>query len=388
MLCRLSRMGVGGVVRLSDRLHIDAEISDGDLGQGGKLGTRYMPSDRTSLYLNYSLDNEEAQNGWLQSTRGALGSLVAGVKTRFSDSTSVYVEERQRNTETMTGLTHSAGVTLAATERLNFAASTDIGTLIDSQTGAQTKRRAGGFRLGYSSDAVQVSGGIEYRNDESEQLDTTWTQRKTWLFRTNFKYQLRPDWRLIGKLNLSDSQSSQGAFYDGAFTEAVIGYAFRPIHHDRFDILTKYTYFYNVPTTDQLTLQNTPAEFLQKSQISSVDVTYDIGRLWSVGGKYAYRRGEVSLDRTDPQFFANDAHLYVVRADFKFKGDWEGLVETRLLDLPDAGDRRAGSLITVSRYLNRHVKVGVGYNFTDFSDDLTDLSFNSRGVFVNVTGAL
>ena len=31
-------MGVGGVVRLSDRLHLDAEISDGDLGQGGKLG--------------------------------------------------------------------------------------------------------------------------------------------------------------------------------------------------------------------------------------------------------------------------------------------------------------------------------------------------------------
>ena len=382
------RMGVGGVVKLSDRLHIDAEISDGDLGQGGKFGTRYLPSDRTSLYLNYSLDNESAQNGWLQSTQGAVGSLVAGVKTRFSDSTSVYVEERHQETDTMLGLTHTAGVTLAPTERLNFGATTDIGTLTDSQTGAQTKRRAGGFRLGYSSDAVQVSGGIELRNDESEQLDTTWLERKTWLFRTSFKYQPKPDWRLIGKLNFSDSQSSQGAFYDGGFSEAVIGYAFRPIHHDRFDILTKYTYFYNVPTTDQLTLQNTAAEFIQKSQIASVDVTYDVGRLWSMGGKYAYRRGQVSLDRTDPQFFANDAHLYVLRADFKFKKDWEGLVETRLLDLPDAGDRRAGSLITVSRYLNRHVKVGVGYNFTDFSDDLTNLSFDSHGVFVNVTGAL
>jgi hypothetical protein len=34
------------------------------------------------------------------------------------------------------------------------------------------------------------------------------------------------------------------------------------------------------------------------------------------------------------------------------------------------------------------VKVGVGYNFTDFSDDLTDLSFDHRGAFLNVTGAL
>jgi hypothetical protein len=34
--------------------------------------------------------------------------------------------------------------------------------------------------------------------------------------------------------------------------------------------------------------------------------------------------------------------------------------------------------------LAKHVKLGVGYNFTDFSDSLTDLSYDHRGVFVNV----
>ena len=29
---------------------------------------------------------------------------------------------------------------------------------------------------------------------------------------------------------------------------------------------------------------------------------------------------------------------------------------------------------------------GVGYNFTDFSDDLTDLSYDSKGFFLNLTG--
>jgi hypothetical protein len=42
----------------------------------------------------------------------------------------------------------------------------------------------------------------------------------------------------------------------------------------------------------------------------------------------------------------------------------------------------------VSRYLNPRFKAGLGYNFTDFSDDLTDLSFDHRGVFLNLTGAL
>jgi hypothetical protein len=77
-----------------------------------------------------------------------------------------------------------------------------------------------------------------------------------------------------------------------------------------------------------------------------------------------------------------------LRTDFRFKEDWEGLVEARVLKMPDLSDQRAGTLVVVSRYLNPHFKVGVGYNFTDFSDDLTDLSFDHRGVFLNLTGAL
>jgi hypothetical protein len=34
--------------------------------------------------------------------------------------------------------------------------------------------------------------------------------------------------------------------------------------------------------------------------------------------------------------------------------------------------------------VGKHVKAGVGYNFTNYSDDLTDLSYRSRGWFINV----
>ncbi len=76
---------------------------------------------------------------------------------------------------------------------------------------------------------MQISSGIEYRFDDTEQLDTTTTDRTTWLFRNNFKYQLTPDWRLVGKLNHAFSDSSLGQFYDGGYTEAVIGYGYRPV---------------------------------------------------------------------------------------------------------------------------------------------------------------
>jgi len=45
-------------------------------------------------------------------------------------------------------------------------------------------------------------------------------------------------------------------------------------------------------------------------------------------------------------------------------------------------------LVGVYRHINQHVKVGVGYNFTDFSDDLTNLDYRSQGWFVNLLGKL
>src|SRR5262249_37711583 len=144
----------------------------------------------------------------------------------------------------------------------------------------------------------------------------------------------------------------------------------------------------NMPTTDQLTQRGMPAEFLQKSHVAAVDVTYDLTPRWTLGGKYAHRLGEMSLSRTDPLFFDNPADLVVVRADFRFLENWDGMLEGRVLSTPETHDRQSGSLFVISRYLNKHVKLGVGYNFTDFSDDLTDLSYTHRGVFFNMTGAM
>jgi hypothetical protein len=158
------------------------------------------------------------------------------------------------------------------------------------------------------------------------------------------------------------------------------------VRHDRLSALAKYTYFYNVPTTDQVTLRNSPVEFIQKSNIAAFDLTYDLTAAWSVGGKYAYRVGQVSMDRQLRQFFDNPAQLAVLRADWRFRKGWESLAEVRMLDLPDFNQRLGGALATIYRYIGKNLKVGVGYNFTNFSDDLTDLRYNHRGVFLNLIG--
>ena len=96
----------------------------------------------------------------------------------------------------------------------------------------------------------------------------------------------------------------------------------------------------------------------------------------------------MSLDREQRQFFDNAAQLTVFRADWRFRKGWESLAEVRMLDLPDVGQRRGGALVGIYRYFGKHLKVGAGYNFTDFSDDLTDLSYDHQGAFVNIVGTM
>ena len=64
--------------------------------------------------------------------------------------------------------------------------------------------------------------------------------------------------------------------------------------------------------------------------------------------------------------------------------EWDIVTEVRNLRAKEAQDARAGALVAVYKHVGKHVKAGVGYNFTNYSDDLTDLSYRSRGWFINV----
>ena len=375
------RVGAGGSYQVTDRFRLTGEVSGGDLGAAGRLGTEYLYSDRTTLYMNYALENERSDNG----LRARKGNLTSGAKTRYSDSVSVYVEERYTHGDVPTGLMHATGIDFAHNDGVNVGGNMGYGTLKYSLTVADLERTAAGVRACYGYDRLSLSGALEYRVDDIEQVDTSRSKRTTWLVKLDLKYQMSPDWRLLSKLHYANSDSSEGDLYNGEFTEAVLGYAYRPVFNDRLNALVKYTYFYNLPSFEQVN-NNVTSPVIQRSHIASIDVGYDLNPQWSVGGKYAYRLGQVSLDRVNPTYFDSRAHLYVVRLDWHALHRWDALVEARMLDLPDAEDQKTGALVGVYRHIGNHVKLGLGYNFSDFSDDLTDLCYDHQGVFINLIG--
>jgi flagellar motor protein MotB len=387
------RIGIGGSVRATKRLTLDGEISQGSQGTGAKGGIDYLVSDRTNVYSAYTYENARSDNG----VKARRGNWNNGMRSRFTDTTSVYVEESYTHGDVPTGLTHTFGVDYTPDEHWNLGGNLEMGVLKDSRTSVSIDRKALGLTAGYNFGAIVYSAAAEYRLDKTKGATQGSSHRKTWLMKNNLTYQVDSDWRFLAKFDFSKSTSTLGDLFSGNFTEAVVGYGYRPIDNDRINSLFKYTYFYNVPfgglsSTDPLTGQvvgsNQAIDYIQKSHILSFDTIYDLTKRWSIGGKYAYRLGRVSQDRSERDFFDSKASLYILRADWHFTHRWDALIEARLLDLPDADDRRAGSLVALYRHFGKNLKIGLGYNFTDFSDDLTDLDYDSHGMFVNFVGKI
>ena len=159
----------------------------------------------------------------------------------------------------------------------NLGASTDIGTLRDTLTGAETERRAAGFRVGYGFDAMQLSSGVEYRFDETEQLDLTLTTRRRGCSGTTSSTRSRPTGALLGKLNHSDSESSLGAvlrrrLHRGRARLRVSPGAQRPVEHaGQVHVLLQ-----RADARISSRCRARRPQFIQKSHVASLDLTYDL----------------------------------------------------------------------------------------------------------------
>ena len=75
-----------------------------------------------------------------------------------------------------------------------------------------------------------------------------------------------------------------------------------------------------------------------------------------------------------------------LRTDWHVIRNWDLLVEGRIRQEIDAGDIYTGALVGMYRHVGSNLKIGGGYNFSNFSDDLTNMDFNSQGLFINVIG--
>lgn len=122
----------------------------------------------------------------------------------------------------------------------------------------------------------------------------------------------------------------------------------------------------------------------EKSQVFALEAIYDLSNKWQLGEKIAYKKGEVKLTTDDTNWFSSETYLWVNRLNYQLRDDIDIFTEYRILENKMAEDSRSGFLLGGYKRFSNNLKLGIGYNFTDFNDDLTDLSYEAEGWFVNL----
>ena len=389
---RDDRVGVGGTFRLAEKVTAEGEVSYGTQGAGAAATLSYEPTADDKYYIGYKLDPERdiASNWPFQLVGEDMGSIVAGARHRFNEQWLAYAEDNMDLFGEHISLTQIYGVTYTPDAAWTISGGTEVGQVfdntIDPGTGLKNPdfdRVAISLAVGYKSDNG-IDGKIkgEYRIDDSED-DTR--DMEAYLMQASLGVKMDDDWRAIATFDgvLSDATDSTR---DGDYAEGSLGFAYRPAEGDRLNALAKYTFLYDLPGKDQVSVDGTTSSPAQRSHIASVDASYDVTPQITLGGKYGVRIGETRDRAAGSPWVDSQVHLGILRADLHVVHEWDMMLEGRLMWSPTTDEQDFGAVAAIYRHFGDNVKVGLGWNFGRFSDDLRDLTQDDHGVFMNVIG--
>ncbi|KAG1694864.1 hypothetical protein GQR58_006810 [Nymphon striatum] len=228
-----------------------------------------------------------------------------GQRKTVSDQLRVYTEHQFTHETKQSGVGHTFGLDYQVSKELVANLSVQSARL-DKEDSGLTDRDAFSVGLSYKQDATDASTRLEYRRDKGSEEDT-----EQWVTTNKVNYRLSPSLRLQGKFNYSETKDQRGNTRDASFTEAALGFALRPINHDRLNIL---------------------------------------GRLRS--------------DRDSGAWSRNDATLAAARVRYHMTKNWDAMAEYHWLNSDESKDTQHGAMISIDRHLGKNMKIGVGYNFT------------------------
>ncbi len=357
---------IGTKAKINSKLDFNAELSTGDRGDAATLGASYRLSDDYSVYSNYVLSTDTTDN--------KRNTFTIGQRKSVSNQLKVYTEHQFTHEDKQSGLGHTFGIDYQVNKELTANASVQTARLDKAESGL-TDRDAFSVGLNYKLDKTEASTRLEYRRDQGDVEET-----EQWVTTNRVNYKVSPSLRLQGKINYSKTFDKVSNLRDATFTEAGLGFALRPVNNDRLNVLGRLTYLYDLQPLEQ------SAEPDEKSLIASLEANYQLNQHWEVGGKLAHKAGEIRSDRDTGTWSKNDATLAAARVRYHLTHNWDAMAEYHWMNSDESQDSQHGAMVSVDRHIGKNMKIGVGYNFTNFNDDLSNTDADAKGWFINLVG--
>lgn len=364
---------LGGKYLYGNQSSVGAEVTTGDRGEGATVNAEHRLTAEHSVYGAYtystdttdyeSLFNRGAQNGW-----------TLGQRWRLSNQVNLYNESQFLKERNESGLAHTFGMDFYPAQGWNLGFTLSDGELTNT-AGGNIDRRAISISGGRTSPDTDWQSKLEWREDQGAE------QREQWVSTHRLTHKINDSWRIAARLNYADTEDELDPLASARFIEGNVGFAYRPWNNQRWGLYGRYTYLYDLATLGQVG----GADYDQKSQILSFEGVYKLDQRWEFAGKLARREGEVRLGRGTGVWLDSATTFGAAQVRYDLRTKWHALAEYRWLDVDDGGTRQ-GFLVGVDRDLGKNFRIGVGYNFTEFSDDLTDFDYDHKGWFLNLVG--
>ena len=365
---------VGGKYLFGNLSSIGAEVTSGDRGAAAMINAEYRMTMDHSIYANYTHSTDRSPYDPLFNNRRDTGWTL-GQRWRLSNQVNLFNESQWLKSPSESGLAHTFGMDFYPAIGWNLGFTLQQADL-DTTIGA-VDRRAISLSGGHTSNASQWQSKLEWRRDTGAE------RRNQWVTTNNLTHKLSESFRVAARLNYSRTTDQINANAGAKFAEGNFGFAWRPWESTRVALFGRYTYLYDVSALQQEGVN--VANYDQRSQILSVEGVYNPDHRWEFAGKLARREGEVRMGRLQGEWADAATTFAAGQVRYELAGQWHALGEARWLDVTDGGNR-SGFLVGVDRDIGRNFRVGVGYNFTDFSDDLTNFDYDHRGFFLNFVG--
>ncbi len=348
----------------------------GTIGDSTQLGFDVKTSDTQNVYTALKTGPDPESSGRVISTTIGSSSQVNS-KSRF------YSERELANYHEGERLANILGYDTKLTDKWGAGLSFERSHIYDIKE-INSNRNAGALEISYlDRDFLKVISRYELRYDG--QL----ADRVQWFFRDTVDWKINKDYSFGARFNRSDTnQFLDSTFHtDAAFTEFNAGVAYRPVDHNRLNVLTRYTWLDELGAKSQF---NTPDIFgipvKESSHIFGVEFGYEVlPPMLGLVEKFAYRRTSLGAEGFN---YHIGNFMWANRLNFHLIRKWDLALEYRMLwDVELLEAMKHGALVEIDREIIDYIRFGIGYNFTDFSDDLRSLNdLTAHGFFTRVSG--
>ncbi|MGA1865526.1 MAG: hypothetical protein ACMUHX_10730 [bacterium] len=358
---------LGTEYQINSVLSFKASGTTGSLGNSLQGGT-VLDLDRGRLYLTERLSDDQSSHAT---------STVLGAERAIGPESKVYSEyqwERSNNSGRALSVM-GAQWQKELTKGFTFLLGGEY-TEIDSNPQALSRHTiTTGITFAHPS-GIKVSTRDEVRKENGNNKLTQF------LTSNRVELKLNPEFTLLGKYRYSKTRDEITGETEARFEERSIGLAFRPVKNDRFNALTRYTQL-----TDQspLDIADAETESLEtKKDVASLETSLDSRYLEWVSKGAAKLKLEKTVDG-----FSMKTHTYLMiqRLNFHIWKQIDFGTEYRILLQNESDDSREGWLTEFTWEAVKHLRLGVGFNFTDFSDnEFSENDYSVYGWFFRIQG--